>query len=239
MNGASTAVEGRVEYYDSLAPTGRGILQAPYRSSWRTELQGTEEGIAERYYVAYDGPHFGLFLATVGEELHTLPLERPISRRIDISESTAIDQQRPGRDVTTILLELSAKAKEEDFEDGMLSNFARGLISLTLRFGDITVKSLETAIMRGTLNEEVTSEALRWLGDMDHQATHQARLRLLQACLWSSSARIRDAAGSGLSFLDDASAVPSLAKAIERETCEELRNDLRQVLEQLKNANRP
>ena len=49
-------------------------------------------------------------------------------------------------------------------------------------------------------------------------------------------ARIRDGALLGLSFLDDAHAVSYLKRAIEREGIEELRGDMKQVLEQLENS---
>ena len=71
------------------------------------------------------------------------------------------------------------------------------------------------------------------LGRMNDSITRNRRLWILESGLFSSSARIRDAAGLGLASLDDPHAIPYVRKAIDEERCDELREDLQQILEQL------
>jgi HEAT repeat protein len=86
------------------------------------------------------------------------------------------------------------------------------------------------------VNAEVASEAMRWLGHIDHPITYRSRLHLLERSLHNSSARVRDGAGLGLASLDDPHAIPYLKQAIEREQYQELRHDLKQVVIQLEST---
>lgn len=128
---------------------------------------------------------------------------------------------------------LFGAAKEEIFEGGMESEFSRGLVSLVKEYGKSAIGILARFIVYEQVNEETASEALRWLGQMDHPSSYNERLRLLEKCLRNSSARVRDAASLGLASLDDPHAIPRLKQAIQRETCAELREDMEQVLAQL------
>ena len=85
------------------------------------------------------------------------------------------------------------------------------------------------------VNAEIASEALRWLGRMDHPVSYHYRLWLLERGLRCSSAIVRDGATLGLASLDDHHAVTYLKQTIQREPCEELRKDMGQVLIQLEN----
>jgi Type IV secretion-system coupling protein DNA-binding domain len=126
-----------------------------------------------------------------------------------------------------------AEAKEEVFEDGMESQFSRALTSAIRQFGNAAIRLLAGLILFETVNAESASEALRWLGHMNHPPTHRARLWLLERSLQSSSPTVRDGAALGLAFLEDRRAMPYLQEAIERERSVELQHDLRQVLAQL------
>lgn len=123
--------------------------------------------------------------------------------------------------------------KEEVFEDGMESEFSKRLVSIIRKYGSAAIEAIAYPILHEEANPEVASEALHWLGHIDHAPTYDHRLRLLEQSLSCSSARVRDSAAVGLAYLDDPRAIPHLKQAIQREQCEELREDMKQVLEQL------
>jgi hypothetical protein len=131
------------------------------------------------------------------------------------------------------LLTIFALGKEVVFEDGMKSAFSSGLITFIKRYGNVAVEALADSIASYKVNLEIASEALRWVGQIENDATHQQRLRLLEHSLSSSSARIRDAASLGLAFMDDPHAIPYLEQAFDKEEIDLLRDNLLQVLEQL------
>lgn len=125
------------------------------------------------------------------------------------------------------------EAIEQDFEDGMESEFSRRLYSLLRNYGTFAVQEIAHMVTRGRVNSEVASEALRWLGRIDDPVTHSSRLWMLGKSLSSTSAQVRDGAALGLASMDDPNAIPSVRRAIERETCVELCKDMNQVLEDL------
>jgi len=88
------------------------------------------------------------------------------------------------------------------------------------------------------VNPEVLCEALRWLGRIDQVDSHSYRLWLLEKCLESSSRMIRDGALLGIAAIDDPWAIPAVRKAIEKETCRELCDDMKAVLEQLEETSK-
>lgn len=124
-------------------------------------------------------------------------------------------------------------AKEEHFEDGMESIFSRALVDFVKKRGDIAIEAITETITDNDVNTETASESLRWLGLIEDPATHDSRLRLLEQCLNSLSPHIRDGAVLGLSFLDDPNVIPHLVAAVEQEKYVELREDMKQVLDQL------
>lgn len=151
-----------------------------------------------------------------------------------LGNSTA--QQVHPEDLDRKIEALFAAAKEQDFEDGMESEFSKGLGSLIKKYGDDAMEGLAYFIVYEKVNAEVASEALRWLGRIDHPTSYHFRLWLLERSLLCSSARVRDGAALGLASLDDPHAISYLKQAIQREGCSELREDMEQVLTQLESA---
>jgi hypothetical protein len=131
---------------------------------------------------------------------------------------------------------LLTSGKGEIFEDGIESEFSKSLIDLIKKYGDDALAELAYFIVYEKASAEVTGEALRWLGLMDHPLSYHWRLWLLERSLSSRSARIRDGAVLGLAFLDDPEAIPYLRQAVDREPVKELRADMEQVLAQLESS---
>lgn len=139
-------------------------------------------------------------------------------------------------EIRLILSDLLARAREETFEDGMESQFSKALISCIKRYGNAAVRVLTEYIVSEHVNAEIASEALRWIGHIEDASTYESRLWLLARGLLSASSRVRDAATLGLAFLNDPQAIPLLEAAIQRECIQELREDMKQVLEDLRCA---
>jgi hypothetical protein len=131
---------------------------------------------------------------------------------------------------------LLISGRDEIFEDGMESEFSKNLIDLIKRYGNDALAELAYFIVYEKVSTEVTGEALRWLGLMDHPLSYHWRLWLLERSLSSRSARIRDGAVLGLAFLDDPDAIPYVRQAADREPVKELRSDMEQVLVQLESG---
>lgn len=136
-------------------------------------------------------------------------------------------------DIKSDIGSLFKGAIEETFEDGIESKFSRELIQLVTTYKQAALAIVSDIIISGHTNPEVASEALRWIGRMDHSQTYSNRLWLLESCLNSSSSKVRDGAVLGLSSMDDCNAIPYIKSAIEREHISDLRKDMKQLLEQL------
>jgi hypothetical protein len=130
--------------------------------------------------------------------------------------------------------QLFQAARDECFEDGMESSFSEGLTAMVESYGhtDALKELLAYWLLLGKTPPHVTCEALRCLGRASHTPSHRYRRWLLERCLKSPSPAIRDASALGLSYLDDADAVPSLAEAAQRENIAHVREGIMQVLAQ-------
>ena len=124
-------------------------------------------------------------------------------------------------------------ASEEEFEDGMESEFSRTLISFIIEHGNNSIEILAPIFMNEKANAEIISEALRWIGRIEHPETKNIRLWLLERCLFCSSPLVRDGAILGLASMNDPTAIYFLRKAISKESIKELREDMKDVMFQL------
>ena len=156
----------------------------------------------------------------------------PGTERYEGGETSTTSQERP-QEVDEGFEALFESAKEQIFEDGMESEFSTGLISLIQKYGNDAIMVLTQIVVDEKADAEVTSEALRWLGQFKDSTTYSYRLWLLERSLRCSSERVRDSAALGLAYLDDPNAIPYLKRAIEEEQIGELRMDMEQALGQL------
>ena len=147
-------------------------------------------------------------------------------------------QQENLDDIDKKIEELFDFAKEQEFEDGMESEFSRGLISFIKKHGNDAVKAMTPIFIHEEKNAEILSEALRWIGRLEHPSSdlYLNRLWLLERCLFCSSPQVRDGATLGLASLNDPHAIYYLKQTIKREKYSELREDMEQVLLQLEDT---
>lgn len=148
--------------------------------------------------------------------------------------SSATTHPEYPEEIRLTLGDLLADAREEAFEDGMESQFSKSLISYIKRYGNAAVQVLTEYVLSKHVNAEIASEILRWIGHIEDVSTIESRLWLLGRSLLSPSSRVRDAATLGIAFLNDPQAIPLLEAAIERERIQELREDMEQILEDLR-----
>jgi len=147
----------------------------------------------------------------------------------DSATTTYINPQKVMDEIESLFI----AGREEFFEDGMESRFSKGLISAIEKYDDLAIDAISDLILSEKVSPEVASEALRWIGYIDDDATYESRLHLLEESLKCLSPRVRDGAGLGLSFMNDLRAIDSLKEAIQKEQSKLLRKNMVQVLEQL------
>jgi len=151
--------------------------------------------------------------------------------------STLEEKQKEPPDLYKKIETLFARAKDEDFEDGVESVFASDLKHIIKKYST-AMDALANLIVSERVDAEVASEALRSLARIEDPESYDFRLWLLERSLLSSSARVRDAAALGIASFNDPHAIPQLRAVISAEKCVELREDMEQVLEQLENTTR-
>lgn len=125
---------------------------------------------------------------------------------------------------------LFALAMDEEFEDGVESNFSKDLISFIKKYEKRAIEELTPIFLNEKVNAEIISEALRWIGRIQHNFSKFDRLWLLERCLFHPSPYIRDGATLGIASMNDPNAIDFLKIAIEKEPYLELREDMEQVL---------
>lgn len=125
------------------------------------------------------------------------------------------------------------EACNERFVDGMDSKFGNRVRQSIAHHGSAAVAAWERVMLHTGNRNETGEELLRVLGLMQHAPSHDGRLRLLTVSLKHRDPRLRDAAGLGLSFLDDPSALPALREAHSSESERWLRDGIGLVIAQL------
>jgi len=153
-------------------------------------------------------------------------------REAALPENSTTYQQRPEA-IYSKMAALFAAATDEYFEDGIESDFSRGLLRLIGEHGEKAVIELAFLILHDEVNAEIAAEALRWLGHIEDARSYPKRLWVLERSLFTPAARIRDGAILGLASLNDPHAIRYLRKAIDQEPLLELRSDMEQVLAQM------
>jgi hypothetical protein len=126
-----------------------------------------------------------------------------------------------------------ASAEGVEFEDGLENSFTTQLTKLVKDWGSAAVLKLEPMIFRPGVRPEITAQTLLCLGRIDDEVSYPIRSRVARRGLKSSSAKVRDAAAVTISSLADATAIADLVAAIKQESIPSLKQDMRDILEQL------
>ena len=188
--------------------------------------------------VSITGAHNAVVAMLTAEALNRRP---QIYRQAEAStvgddcgqSSSTVMQRELTRYVEDAITRLFESAEDQNFEDGMESDFSRELVTLIRKYGDLAMSEVSYLITYDRVDREIASEALRWLGRIDDPSSYDSRLWVLEQSLSSKSPLVRDGAALGLASLRDANAVQYLRRAVERESIAELRCDLEEILEGL------
>lgn len=149
-----------------------------------------------------------------------------------ISSGTALAEDQIDTQIAAAIRRIFERAADEVFESGKDSNLSLAISAMFRRFPGEALEGLATQLElrpRPTL----VAEVLNTLGAIKQPATEEGRLSLLAGYLAHPSALIRDAASTGLSFLGNPAALPSLREAIGRERNPRLREDMEAVARDL------
>ena len=130
--------------------------------------------------------------------------------------------------------QLFSAARNEVFEDGMESIFSRRLTDLIQKHKEQAIRFAEDYLDSEEVDEEVAAETLRQLGHNRHKYTYSSRLSLLVHGLKHDSSMVRDGAILGLASMGDRSVIRQVRDAMLNEEIPELRDDMNDVLEQLR-----
>ena len=124
-----------------------------------------------------------------------------------------------------------------DLEPGMTNDFSDGLAELIEKRGEFALREIREWVIEEAVPFTIAAEALRYIGNIESIVNVSERRKLLEDCLLQSRFMlVRDGAAAGLSYLDDPNSIPSLLRAIERESHSELKNDLIEVLSLLQDT---
>jgi hypothetical protein len=162
----------------------------------------------------------------VGKAQTTLPIEGYEAE----AESSTVSKGAETESIERYIAGLFMQGADEVFEDGMMSDFSRGLISAVEEYGNLAIAVISELILKDEVSPEVAGEALRWLGEIEDPESYTSRLLLVEASLSSPHLKVRDGAVLGLSYLNDMHAVPALRRAIEKEKVEPLRTYMETLL---------
>jgi hypothetical protein len=165
-------------------------------------------------------------------QVYRPPEASTIGDNYEQSSSTILEKELT-RHIEDTIHRLFESARELYFEDGMETDFSRGLVSLVKKYGNLAMGEISYLITCGRVAEEVASEALRWLARIDDASTYGWRLWVLEKSLSSKSPVVRDGAALGLVSMGDVHAIPHIRKAIDKETITELLYDLQGALKEL------
>lgn len=158
-----------------------------------------------------------------------LPKENELTfYQIELYSSTKV--KSTNIDFNSLVLSIIETAHDIEFEDGVANEFSKKLNMYIKKYGNSFINKLIPIFLNETANDEILSEALRWIGRIDSSDTHEKRLWLLEHCLFSSSPTLRDGATLGLASMNDPSAITFLKEVIKKETIKELLLDMKDVL---------
>jgi len=183
---------------------------------------------------------------------HYLPKEDYDDLIIDETNASSVDDFFPAINLTElssseenesdiyVFTFVSKKVKEifcdsesEIFKAGMGSVFSQRLDSMISYYGVLTLRALSDLLSNRQTNIELLSETMRTVGRNADIKTKNLRFRFLIEGLNHTSAIIRDSASLGLCDMEDPQAIPYLEDAISREKYDSLKNDYKQIIEDL------
>ena len=119
------------------------------------------------------------------------------------------------------------------FEDGVDTAYGRLLRRLVNDFGQLAVGLLRDYVTDPTFPRELAAEAFIQMGQIDSPGTRDSRASLLIEGLAAAYPSVRDAAATALMNVASASEQQQIREAIEAEPVVQIRESLRELLDQV------
>ena len=157
-----------------------------------------------------------------------------MSEQTQIAVLDEISPEQSAQNISVFVKRLFSMAENIEFEVGMINDFSEDLERAIEAIGAPILVEIKEIILNEESSLTVAAETMRYIGNTESPAYRAERRELLETCLLNSRfAWVRDGAGLGLASLDDPQSIPALEIAIAKESNQELKEDLLQVLEQL------
>lgn len=207
-----------------------GVLQKIEKDSWLDEITET--------IVVNILPSNLQFFATESDYYSVLDIWEQNDEKIEkyISSMEEVVSKRKKEKIKNEITKLLIFGEEEIFEDGMDNRFFRKLDRFVNKFGNNGLVYFFEYFSKSKINLEILSESIKFFGRVESSKTKNVRFCLMVSFLKHNSLMLRDAAGLGLAYLNDKEAVPFIEEAIKKEKCKGLKDDLTQVLLDLKSS---
>ncbi len=136
--------------------------------------------------------------------------------------------------VSVYVKRLFSMAENIEFEVGMINDFSEALERAIEVIGVPILVEIRSIILNEETSLTVAAETMRYIGNIESHKYRAERRELLETCLSASRfIWVKEGAAVGLSYIDDPQSIPVLKQAIQKETHQELKEDLIQVLKQL------
>lgn len=143
----------------------------------------------------------------------------------------------PGKgEIQAYLKRLMQQSRGRLFEDGEVSELALRVQRAFKQNAGFAADALLELALQPDAEPRAMHEVFKWLGAFKNAYSQSARLYVCEQALAADVPRVRAGAALGLSWLDDPHAIPNLEEAVARETIPELKDDLQQVLDQLRDT---
>ena len=143
---------------------------------------------------------------------------------------------RKSRQLDEEIANLFSLANHIALEPGFPNSFSEGLEKVIEERGNQALMAIQDLVLSERVKSSIAMEALQYVGDAESRTWLNARRKMLESCLLkSTSSWVRDGAGLGIASLNDSRSIDSLDRAIQKETSEALKEDLKLVLHQLQN----
>ena len=157
-----------------------------------------------------------------------------MSEQTQVAVLDEILPEQSAQNISVFVKRLFSMAENIEFEVGMDNQFSEDLERAIEAIGAPILVEIKGIILNEESSLTVAAETMRYIGNIESPAYRAERRELLETCLLNSRfAWVRDGAGLGLASLDDPQSIPALEIAIAKESNQELKEDLLQVLEQL------
>ena len=148
-------------------------------------------------------------------------------------DSSTSEEHFLREDLSRIIQIIFEAGKNEQFEDGMKSDFSVAIENIIKNYQDHAIEMLSEFLTSNKIDSDLLCETLRTLGNSQDDETEQIRFQILIPYLSHTSPFIRDCTGLALYDLESPNAIPYIRKAIDKELYQSLKMDFKKIINEL------